>query len=90
MTEEEGCDRYGPREADGPYKLGALVRIDGGLNQGYCGQVMGYSGNGRWICVFCRWEEDEESVDIVTGKISRYKEEQLWALTSDVGLYNPR
>jgi hypothetical protein len=77
-------------EEEGPYKLGARVRIDDGQNEGYYGEVVGYTDKGRWVCVRCRWTEFEASVDIITGKISKYKMEELRALTGDVGLYDPR
>jgi hypothetical protein len=76
-------------EEEGPYKLGARVRIDAGQNEGFLGEVVGYTDKGRWVCVLCRWTEFEESVDIVTGKISKQNVEELWALTSNVGWYDP-
>jgi hypothetical protein len=72
-------------EKEGPYPLGARVRIDAGRNEGFCGEVVGYTDKGRSVCVHCRWTDWEVSVDIITGKFSRNHEEELWALTSDVG-----
>ncbi len=77
-------------EKEGPYPLGARVRIDAGRNEGFCGEVVGYTDKGRWVCVRCKWTEWEASVDIVTGKISCNKVEELWALTSNVGWYDRR
>jgi hypothetical protein len=77
-------------EEEGPYKVGARVRIDAGRNEGFFGEVVGYFDKGRWVCVRCRWTDDEASVDYVTGKISRHQVQEFWALTDDAGWYDPR
>ena len=77
-------------EEEGSYKLGARVRIDAGRNEGFFGEVVGYTDKGCWVCVRCRWTDDEASVDYVTGKFSRHQVQEFWALTDDVGWYDPR
>jgi hypothetical protein len=77
-------------EKEGPYKVGARVRIDAGRYEGFFGEVVGYSDKGRWVCVRCRWTDDEASVDYVTGKFSRHQVHDFWALTDNVGWYDPR